>query len=95
MDRALPTQPISRFRQSGNEILDELVHGPVLLTQHGVGAGVLLSVELYNRMVSYIRSFSDIELLRRRLLEMDEDGGSYLTLDEFDEVLKQRGLLDA
>jgi prevent-host-death family protein len=95
MDKVLPTQPISKFRQAGTEILEELVHGPVLLTQHGVGAGVLLSIELYNNMVSYIRSFSDTELLRRRLLEMDEDDQSYLTLNDFDEALKQRGLLDA
>ena len=31
IDRALPTQPISKFRQAGQEILDELDSGPVLL----------------------------------------------------------------
>ena len=52
IDKVLPTQPISKFRQSGNEILDELVHGPVVLTQHGIGAGVLMSIDLYNKMVT-------------------------------------------
>lgn len=94
IDKVLPTQPISKFRQSGNEILDELVHGPVVLTQHGIGAGVLMSIDLYNKMVAYIRSFSDVELLRRRLLEMDSDDRSYITAEEFDAQLKQRGLLN-
>ncbi|MEZ4678192.1 MAG: type II toxin-antitoxin system Phd/YefM family antitoxin [Caldilineaceae bacterium] len=95
IDRALPTQPISKFRQAGQEILDELDRGPVLLTQHGVAAGVLLSVDLYNSMVSYIRSFDDVELIRRRLLEMDVDERTYLSLEQLDQAMKQRGLVDA
>lgn len=94
IDRALPTQPISKFRQAGQEILDELVKGPVLLTQHGVAAGVLLSVDLYNSMVSYIRSFDDVELIRRRLLEMDMDERTYLSLEQLEQTMKQRGLLN-
>ncbi|MCB9140461.1 MAG: type II toxin-antitoxin system Phd/YefM family antitoxin [Caldilineaceae bacterium] len=94
LDRALPTQPISKFRQSGTEVLDHLEEGPVMLTQHGMGAGVLLSIDLYNSMVSIIRSFNDSELARNRIREMDDERSAYLTQSEFDETLQQRGLLD-
>ncbi|MEZ4614714.1 MAG: hypothetical protein R2867_04250 [Caldilineaceae bacterium] len=52
--------------------------------------GVLLGVDLYNSMVSYIRSFDDVELIRRRLLEMDVDERTYLSLEQLDQAMKQR-----
>ena len=89
MDKALPTQPVSKFRQASNEIIEDLSTSPVLLTQHGIGVGVLLSIELYNSMISYIRAFDDTELIRRRLLEMGSDERSFLTFSQFDDALNR------
>lgn len=95
MDQVLPTQPISNFRQSQSEILDMLPQGPVVLTHHGVSAGVLLSVQQYNLMVRLIRRYDDTEIIRRRLKQMEEDAESWQTIEEFDEGLRRRGLLYA
>ena len=95
MELILPTEPISRFRQSQSDILELLDDGPVLLTHHGVSAGVLISVEQYNEMVKLIRRFDDIEIIRTRLHEMAEDDESRQSLEEFDQSLRMRGLLHA
>ena len=95
MEQVLPTEPMSKFRQSQSEILELLDDGPVVLTHHGVSAGVLISVEQYNEMVKLIRRFDDIEIIRTRLHEMAEDEEYRQSLDEFDESLRMRGLLHA
>lgn len=92
MDQVLPTQPISNFRQSQTEILELLDDGPVVLTHHGTAAGVLLSVEQYNTMVKLIRRYDDMEIIRKRLREMDEDDGSWQNVEEFEQGLYKRGL---
>lgn len=94
LEQVLPTEPISKFRQSQNEILDMLDEGPVVLTHHGVSAGVLLSVAQYNSMVKLIRRYDDTEIILRRLKELDEKT-SWQTLEEFDAALRARGLLYA
>jgi prevent-host-death family protein len=95
MEQVLPTEPISKFRQSQNEILDMLGDGPVVLTHHGVSAGVLLSVTQYNSMVKLIRRYDDTEIILKRLREMDQDDSSWQTLEEFDAALRSRGLIYA
>ena len=95
LDKVLPTQPISNFRKFGNEILEATEQGPVLVTQHGVGTGVLMSIELYNNIVSYIRSFYEAELLKRRLEDMSGDDGNFISFEEFSQRLQSRGLIDA
>lgn len=95
MEQVLPTEPISRFRQSQTEILEMLDRGPVVLTHHGVSAGVLIAVDQYNEMVRLIRRFDDIEIIRKRLNELEHDTATRQSLDELDQNLKLRGLLNA
>lgn len=95
LDRVLTTQPISNFRKFGNEILAATERGPVLVTQHGIGAGVLLSVEHYNNIASYLRAFYDADLFRRLLSDMDEGDGTFVTFEEFSQNLRHRGLVNA
>lgn len=94
LDKALPTQPISGFRTSGSEILEELEHSPMLLTQHGMGAGILMSIELYNNMVAYIRSFEQVELMQRRQTEMKRNNAKAVSFEQFCQELEERKLLD-
>ena len=51
--------PISELRTRQPEILEALSDKPVLLTQHSRAAAVLLSPELYNKMVEYIEDLED------------------------------------
>ena len=94
LDRVFETQPISNFRKAGPEILEAVSSGPVLVTQHGVAAAVLMSVDHYNNIASYLRAFYDADLFRRLLSDMD-DGGAFVTFEEFSQNLHRRGLVDA
>ena len=94
LDRVFETQPISNFRKAGPEILEAVSQGPVLVTQHGVGAAVLMSVGHYNNIASYLRAFYDADLFRRLLSDKD-DVGAFVTFEEFSQNLHRRGLVDA
>ena len=55
---AMPdTVPISAMRVRQKEVLRKVGEGPVLLTQRGHGAAVLVSLEDWNQMV---REFEDL-----------------------------------
>ncbi len=53
------TVPISDLRQRQNEILSKLSEEPVLLTQHGRAAAVLVDPEQWNRL---LEEFEDMYL---------------------------------
>lgn len=95
LDRVFETQPISNFRKAGPEILEAVSKGPVLVTQHGVGAAVLMSVDHYNNIASYLRAFYDADLFRRLLSDTDEGEGAFVSFEEFSQNLRRRGLIDA
>ena len=57
---AMPrTVPISAMRQRQGEVLEEMGKGPVLLTQRGHGAAVLVSLEDWNRMIEEFEDLQD------------------------------------
>ncbi len=51
--------PISGFRTRQNQILSSLVEGPVVLTQHGRSAAVLVSPEQWNHLVETLEDLMD------------------------------------
>jgi prevent-host-death family protein len=51
--------PISDIRQRQNEILASLRNGPIVLTQHGRAAAVLLAPDEYNRLVAALEDLED------------------------------------
>lgn len=58
--------PISDIRQRQNEILASLARGPIVLTQRGHGAAVLVSVDQWNQMIErleWLEAARDAELL--------------------------------
>jgi PHD/YefM family antitoxin component YafN of YafNO toxin-antitoxin module len=48
---ALPTMPVSELRSRQAEIIEQLQGSPVLLTQHGHGAGVLVHPRVWNHLL--------------------------------------------
>jgi prevent-host-death family protein len=46
--------PISELRTRQNDVLSRLAQGPVVLTQHGRAAAVLVDTEVWNRLVERI-----------------------------------------
>ncbi len=51
--------PISGLRTRQNEILDQLASRPVVLTQHGRAAAVLVSPEQWNLLVEMVEDLTD------------------------------------
>lgn len=51
--------PISRLRQEQNEILARLPEGPVVLTQYGDAAAVLVDPQQWNRIVEELETWMD------------------------------------
>lgn len=51
--------PISRLRQTQNEVLAELSEGPVVLTQHGEPVAVLADPEQWNRLIEELETWQD------------------------------------
>lgn len=51
--------PISKLRQIQGEILEKLSEGPVVLTQHGEAAAVLVDPEEWNRLIEELEIWQD------------------------------------
>jgi PHD/YefM family antitoxin component YafN of YafNO toxin-antitoxin module len=51
--------PISQLRQRQNQILAELPKGPIILTQRGVAAAVLVTPKMWNFVVREVENMSD------------------------------------
>jgi PHD/YefM family antitoxin component YafN of YafNO toxin-antitoxin module len=93
MYKILPTMPVSDLRTQQAVILGQLSETPILLTQRGQGAGVLVHPETWNKMVDQLEHLMHLELLRQRAAEIAR--GEYMTFEEFDQELVRRGLHDA
>lgn len=51
--------PISKLRHTQNEILAKLSEGPVVLTQHGEAAAVLVDPKQWNRLIEELEDLYD------------------------------------
>ncbi|MCP4426047.1 MAG: type II toxin-antitoxin system Phd/YefM family antitoxin, partial [Chloroflexi bacterium] len=60
MYKAMPTVPVSDLRTKQAAILTNLREAPILLTQRGRGAGVLVHPDLWNEMVELLDDYEDI-----------------------------------
>ena len=68
MDPVLELVPISELRHQPNKILGLLANGPVVLTQRGRAAAVLVSAEQWNRLVEELEEALDtVEALKTKL----------------------------
>ncbi len=75
--------PISELRKRQAEVLLALERGPAILTQHGKGAAVLLSLEQYNQMLQELEDLEDA----LDALDSRQDTGAV----DFDDYLTGRG----
>jgi prevent-host-death family protein len=75
--------PISQLRQKQSEVLNRLSQGPVILTQHGQGAAVLVGLEQWNQMIETLDDLQDA--LDAALIQQEIAAGGEEVLD-WDEV---------
>lgn len=60
MDRLPQIVPISELRQRQQELLLALDSGPVVFTQHGKAAAVMISPEQWNQIVDDLEDYVDL-----------------------------------
>lgn len=92
MDLIPTTRPISEFRQNQASIMEAMESGPVVLTQHGKDAAVIMTSEYYNMIIKLLRKYQGYESISRLLADMEEPTG-WIKIEEFDEGLRKRGLI--
>jgi PHD/YefM family antitoxin component YafN of YafNO toxin-antitoxin module len=51
--------PISKLRQTQNEVLEKLPESPVVLTQHGQAVAVLVDPDTWNALVEALETWQD------------------------------------
>lgn len=75
MNKVLELIPISRLRQEQNEVLKRLDEGPVVLTQYGDAAAVLVDPDQWNQIAEELETWMDsFDALEARLaLAVGED----------------------
>ncbi len=93
MYKILPTMPVSELRTQQATILNQLTETPVLLTQRGQGAGVLVHPDTWNKVIEQLEHLLHLELLRKRAAEIAR--GEYVTFEALEQELARRGWLDA
>lgn len=56
-------QPVTEFRANAAQVIEQVreTGAPVILTQHGRGAAVLLDVEAYEAMVDELELLRDVQ----------------------------------
>ncbi|MCP4168629.1 MAG: DUF2281 domain-containing protein [Chloroflexi bacterium] len=96
MHKAMMTMPVSELRTKQASIIAQLKESPILLTQRGRGAGVLVHPDQWNEMVELLEDYEDILFAKSRKDEatrISRKAGSAKHLgikmaDDFDEPLE-------
>jgi PHD/YefM family antitoxin component YafN of YafNO toxin-antitoxin module len=94
MYKAMPTMPVSDLRTRQATILTQLRETPILLTQRGHGAGVLVHPDLWNEMVELLADYEDILIAKDRFQEAKSDPTVMHPISELRAILEADGLLD-
>ena len=94
MNKVMPTMPVDDMRTCPAAILAKLNETPVLLTQHGHGAGVLVHPDLWNEMVELLADYDDILIARQRMHEAETDSSVTRPIADLHNSLQADGLLD-
>jgi PHD/YefM family antitoxin component YafN of YafNO toxin-antitoxin module len=94
MYKVMPTMPVSELRLRQAAILAQLNETPVLLTQRGHSAGVLVHPDLWNEIVERLADYEDILITQERIHEVYSDPTVMRPVNELRARLQADGLLD-
>ena len=94
MYKVIPTIPVSDLRTRQAAILAQLEQTPILLTQRGHGAGILVHPDLWNEMVELLTCYEDILIAKDRLQEAERDPTVLRPISELRTLFEADGLLD-
>jgi len=94
MEKVMETLPVSELRSHQAEVLTKLKENPILLTQRGRGAGVLVHPDQWNEIVEALLEREDIIVAQERMLESKERPDVVQPLSKLRERLEADGLID-
>jgi prevent-host-death family protein len=99
MEKILPTMPISELRKRQAQVLELMQGTPIVLTDHGDPAGVLVKVDQWNDTAQMIRDLQGQLELERHLRLSNQRYAGYLVdpsrsvrQDEYERMLAEAGL---
>ncbi len=97
MNAVVEVAPISDLRHRQNEIINLLSKGPVILTQHGRGTAVLLSMQQWQEINECLRSITDAQALRALYAEFDaeEQELAQMGIEQYADLLQREDETDA
>jgi PHD/YefM family antitoxin component YafN of YafNO toxin-antitoxin module len=84
-------EPITTLKKNHLTILKKLSNGPVFLSQRSKMAAVLLSTSEFEALMKDATQYRRMILADQHSQEMD--AGQYVTQEDFEAGLKERGLL--
>jgi len=93
MEKVMETLPVSELRSHQAEVISRLQKAPILLTQRGRGAGVLVHPDQWNEIVELLLDYEDITLAQERMLEAREHPEVLEPLSELRKSLQEEGIL--
>lgn len=94
MYKVMPTIPVSDLRTKQAKVLTDLKETPILLTQRGHSAGILVHPDLWNEMVEMLTDYQDMRIVRDRIHEAEDDPAVLRPISELRALLEAEGLLD-
>jgi PHD/YefM family antitoxin component YafN of YafNO toxin-antitoxin module len=94
MYKVMPTMPVSDLRTKQAEIIARLDDTPILLTQRGHGAGVLVHPDLWYDMVEKLYDHEDILIAKERMEDAKTNPDTMRPITELRASLEADGLLD-
>jgi prevent-host-death family protein len=74
--------PISEMRTHQAEILEQLKHGPIVLTHHSKAAAVLVDPSQWNRLLEQLEDARDISAIRQQISEEEQGKIELISVDE-------------
>lgn len=87
------TVGVSELRLRQREIIAKLSKGPVLLTQRNRATAVLISVELWNRVLEELADLRDAQIAMERLEEARRDPARVQAFEDVEAELVGDSLL--
>jgi prevent-host-death family protein len=93
MPKVLPTEdvrPLSEFRANAAAFVNQVraTKRPLILTQHGRSAAVLLDVKAYEDLIEHAELLHDIEVAEAQIAE-----GKFIEHDDFKKYMFERLVL--
>ncbi len=90
MPKVLPTEdvrPLSEFRANAAAFVNQVreTRRPLILTQHGRSAAVLLDVKAYEDLVEHAELLHDVQLAEAQIVE-----GKYIEHADFKKYIFER-----